>query len=329
VIATVERGEPAGLAMMEEMHIDPALVARRLLWAAFWSLDENLFFHADPHPANLLIGRDSTITFIDFGSCGSFDNEQRWAAERVAACMKSDDVEGMARATMKLMEPLPPVDLSAIVREAQAEFVRVLSTFRTKAKHTEWWERTSARLWLAIVKIARQRNVPLSIGTLRMMRATLLYDTLVLRLDRTADRYERYDRFRHDRAVFARKRWHARTRLGREQFFLRADEWLETADHLVDRAQHALSAPAVGFHAIVEKWVFAFAALNRLAWRGILLTLAATGAAAAAAFARAGTVDLLGAFLRGTSSPAYRVTLAVLAALLVRQIFVRSKDRDV
>ena len=139
VIAAVEQNDPEGNAMMRRLNIDPAIVARRILWVAFWSIDENLFFHADPHPANIVVGQDSTLTFVDFGSCGSFDDEQRWAAERIAACMQNDDAEGMARATLKMLEPLPPVDVSSLMKEAQTEYVRVLATFRTKAKHTEWW----------------------------------------------------------------------------------------------------------------------------------------------------------------------------------------------
>src|SRR5262249_6388850 len=117
LIAAVESADPAGQAMMQRLNIDPAVVARRILWAAFWSMDENLFFHADPHPANIVVGPDSTLTFVDFGCCGSFDNEHRWAVLRVSTAMEDADSERMARAVIKLMEPLPPLDVAALIRE--------------------------------------------------------------------------------------------------------------------------------------------------------------------------------------------------------------------
>src|SRR5262249_48624758 len=77
VIAAIEQNDPEGLKMMRELDIDPKVVARRILWAEFWSTNEELFFHADPHPANIAIGPGGSVTFIDFGSCGTFNNEQR------------------------------------------------------------------------------------------------------------------------------------------------------------------------------------------------------------------------------------------------------------
>jgi ubiquinone biosynthesis protein len=111
VIAAVEQQDPQGLAMMRRLNIDPQRVAKRILWASFWSMDENLFFHADPHPANIVIGQDSSLTFIDFGSCGSFNEEQRATMERVVLAMQKGDAEGMAQATLKMLEPFPPVEM--------------------------------------------------------------------------------------------------------------------------------------------------------------------------------------------------------------------------
>jgi predicted unusual protein kinase regulating ubiquinone biosynthesis (AarF/ABC1/UbiB family) len=329
VIATVEQNDPEGLAMMQEMNIDPALVGRRILWTAFWSIEENLFFHADPHPANILVGPDSTLTFIDFGSCGSFNDEQRWAAERIGTSMQRDDAEGMARATFKLLEPLPPVDLTELMKEAQAEYVRVLYTFRTRARHTEWWERTSARLWLAMVRIARRHNMPIGLGTLRMIRATLLYDTIVLRLDKSINRYDEYERFRSDRASFARDRWRQRLRSARERVLLYADEWRDTGDELLERAQHVLSMPGAGFSSLIEKSVFSFATLGRVLARIGALTVVAMAAVGVDAYAASGTVQVLGALRTVVESPYYVFAVAGIVVLGLRQVLFRLREYEV
>jgi ubiquinone biosynthesis protein len=329
VIAAIEQNDPQGLDMIRRLNIDPKRVARRILWVTFWSMDENLFFHADPHPANILIGRDSTLTFIDFGSCGSFNEEQRAAMERTVVSLQNGDAEGMARATLKLLEPLPPVDVSALMKEAEAEYMRVLYTFRTKAKYTEWWERTSARQWLALVKVAQQYNLPLNLHTLRMIRATLLYDTLVLRLDRKIDRYEEYGRFMEYRAGLSKKRLQKRWRRNmKDGIFMRLHELAETAEDAVQRVQHTLSSPILNFGSVVDKWIFTFSVLGRMVGRLALVTLIAIALVALVHYFRDGAVNLINILNLLLRSGLFQLALLCVVILNVRLIIFRLRERD-
>ena len=329
VIAAVEQRDPNARALMRELNIDPGIVARRILWASFWSMDENLFFHADPHPANIVVGADNSLTFIDFGSCGSFNNEQRWIVRRLSQAMQAGDTEGMARATMRLIEPFPPLDISLVVKEAQEEFTRVLATFRTKAKYTEWWERTTAKQWLAMTKVARKYNLPFHSHTLRMMRASLLFDTIVMRLDRSVDRYAEHRKFIRDQGRWARKRWRRRVRDAKRQLLLSADTMLDTGGDLLDRAQQTLSSPIAKFSSMVDKVGFAFSVLTKMIGRMIGLTAAAAGVVATAAYLRTGAVrfsDTASAVLTSTS---FRIVIALMFLLHMRHIVFRSMQRDI
>jgi ubiquinone biosynthesis protein len=329
VIAAVEQKDEEGLAMMRRLNIDPALVARRILWTAFWSMDENLFFHADPHPANILVRPNSKLTFIDFGSCGSFNEEQRAVLERTVLSLQKGDAEGMARATLKLLEPLPPVDVSALMKEAEAEYMRVLYTFRTKARYTEWWERTSARQWLALVRVAQQYDLPLNLHTLRMIRATLLYDTLVLRLDGSVDRYDEYGKFMKDRAKLARNRWQKRFENSTpDTFFLRLEELGELADDIVFRTQHLLSSPILNFGAVIDKWVFTATVLGRMAGRIIVITAVAVVIVSLVHLFRFGSMDMMDSFTTLMNSLLFQIILVGVVILNVRHILFRLRERD-
>jgi ubiquinone biosynthesis protein len=57
LLAAVERDDPDILALAASLDIDPHVVARRLSWVNFWGWHEHLFFHADPHPDNIIVGR--------------------------------------------------------------------------------------------------------------------------------------------------------------------------------------------------------------------------------------------------------------------------------
>jgi ubiquinone biosynthesis protein len=329
LIAAIESADPAGQAMMQRLHIDPALVARRILWAAFWSMDENLFFHADPHPANIVVGPDSTLTFVDFGCCGSFDNEHRWAVLRLTTAMEDADAEGMARAVLKLMEPFPPLDIAALTRELRQEYLRVIYTFRTKAKHTQWWERTSARQWMAMVKTAREFNLPLNVHTLRMIRATLLYDTLVVRLDHTADRFAEYQKFLKRRGRWARARWRKRQRESTQRTVLRIDELLAAGNDLIERAQHTIASPVAGFSAVVDKSVFAFTIVTRMTGRLLFVIGVATGIFALSAYFRTGNVSMTAALAAAGRSSIVRLVALAIVAVNARHILLRIRDRDI
>jgi hypothetical protein len=207
--------------------------------------------------------------------------------------------------------------------------MRVLCTFRTKAKYTEWWERTSARLWLAMVKSAREYALPMNMQMLRMVRATLLYDTLVLRLDRTIDRYEEYARFRRKHgARWAGRRWRRRARDLRRHVFLHAEELMETGDDLMARAQQTISSPVLKYRSVLEKWVVTFSVLSRTAGHLVLITGVGVALAAMGSYLRAEPTTIVRAVGATLGSGVYQGLVALLVILDVRTIAFRLRERE-
>lgn len=329
VIALVENRTPEGDLLLHRLNIQPEIVARRILWAAFWSMDEHIFFHADPHPANILVRANNEITFIDFGSCGSFNNQQRIALEQMVLSMKNQDVESMTRASLSLMEPLPPVDLPMLVKQSQDEYLRVLHTFNTPAKYTQYWERTSARQWLVLIRIAQKFNLPMNLHMLRMIRATLLYDSIVLRLDNQLDRYQEYTQFMKDRAQLVKDKW--RTKLkdnAGDNFFLNLEEFGKTFTDLMIRTQTTLGKPLVNLGSTVDKWIFMTSVISRMAGRILIVTILAITILSLLGMARGETIPVQGAFLAVAQNIFYQLFLAAALVLNIRHILFRLRDRD-
>ena len=329
VITSVEQRNPTGLAMLRKLNIDPATVARRILWAAFWSMDENVFFHADPHPANILVRANNEITFIDFGSCGSFNNQQRIALEQMVLSMQRQDAETMARASLSLLEPLPPIDVSALVKLAQEEYMRVLHTFNTPAEYTEYWERTSARQWFALIRVARKFNVPLNLHMLRMIRATLLYDSIVLRLDNKLDRYHEYTQFMKDRAELVKLKWRKRLRENSgDNLFLNLEEFGKTLDNLMLRAQTTLGRPIVNLGSTVDKWIFAASVITRMAGRILIVTALAMFVVDISLYLNGLPLTFPLVLNQVLQNQYYQLFLIAALVLNIRHILFRFKERD-
>ena len=329
VINIVEGKNLEGRALLQDLNIDPAIVARRILRVNYWSWDENVFFHADPHPANILVRPNNKLTLVDFGSCGSFNNQQRVALEQMVLSMQNQDVEAMTRATLSLMEPFQPVDLPLLIKYAEEEYMRVLHTFNTPAEYTEYWERTSARQWFVMIRTSQKFNLPMNLHMLRMIRSTLLYDSIVLRLDRQLDRYQEYIDFMKYRARFVNRRWRKRLRDNTgDNVFLNIEELGNTFNDLMIRAQSLLSRPVVNFSSTVNKWVFTVSVLSRMAGRILFVTLAVIGLIQLVWYGMGTPVSFLNALRAVTLNKLYLAIAGATILFSVRLIIFRLRDRD-
>jgi ubiquinone biosynthesis protein len=65
------------LGKLDELGVDRKIVALNGCNAILKQVFIDGFFHADPHPANMLAFPDNSICFLDLGMFGSFSEEQR------------------------------------------------------------------------------------------------------------------------------------------------------------------------------------------------------------------------------------------------------------
>jgi ubiquinone biosynthesis protein len=229
-----------------------------------------------------------------------------------------------------LLEPFPPIDVSSVMKDMEGEHVRVLLTFRTKAKYTEWWERTSAPQWLAMVRAARRYGQPMNLNMLRMVRATLLYDTLVLRLDHRISRWKEFARFRRkDRTRWAEERWRKRRRRMRRDIFLQLEDLMEVGGDLIARAQQTNASPTLRFTATIEKWVFAFGMLSRTVGRLIVLTAVGVAIAMAVQYVRSEPITVIESTWTVVNSRVYQAVALALIAINLRAVAFRLRERDI
>lgn len=84
------------------MGHDPEVIARRGLDLYLKQVLEHGFFHADPHPGNLLVLKTGQIAFIDFGSMGSIMPVEKELLEDFISHFISQDSKRLI-ATLKKM----------------------------------------------------------------------------------------------------------------------------------------------------------------------------------------------------------------------------------
>jgi predicted unusual protein kinase regulating ubiquinone biosynthesis (AarF/ABC1/UbiB family) len=76
---------------------------------------ENGFFHADPHPGNLLAMSDGRLAYLDFGMMSTVQPQQRYGLINAIVHLVNRDFEGLANDYVELGFLTPETDLSPII----------------------------------------------------------------------------------------------------------------------------------------------------------------------------------------------------------------------
>jgi ubiquinone biosynthesis protein len=124
-ISDIEAIEAAGL--------EREVVARNALRAVIKQLLIDGFFHADPHPGNILVSLQAgTINFLDCGMVGQLDLTQRMNLIQLIFALQQGDVAGMGQILRNLSVPFAgKVDEKAYARDFQRVISRQLYVGRT------------------------------------------------------------------------------------------------------------------------------------------------------------------------------------------------------
>jgi ubiquinone biosynthesis protein len=333
LLSAVEHNDTKALAYIRRLNIKPKEVAQRLLWISYWSLWECAFFHADPHPANIIVQQNNKLVFIDFGSMGSLTESRRRTLHRLLSLEEKEDLENMARVSMTLLEPLPPVDIDKVLKAIEDVYWEGL--IATRSRHSEWWERTSAQLWLGFFRVTSKFQIPMSFDTVRMIRATLLYDTLAARLDHDIDLGKAYRRYVKDAGAAARKRliqgsldrWQ-KGLTGRD--YLRLEELLNMGDTVLFQAGRLLNLRSFNFSALVGKFVSTVMLSLSLLFQLVAITAVITiGVSLGQQLFFNLDMSLTAAFSHILANRWYQLLMIILIIISVRRILFRLGDKEV
>ena len=256
MLAGLQSGGKAYRRSLRDLDVCPKRIAKQLIRGSHYGFFECPFFHGDPHPGNVLVKPHNRIVMVDFGACGVFAHRERHLLAQMHYFQAGEDVGGMVQCVIGLMEPLPPIDIDAFRRRLEEAWWK--GFYGIKSKHAQWWERTSFRLWSALFREVRAAKVPLPLSMLRMIRATLLYDSVAARLHPRIDVFEEYRWYfdRYARRVRAEIQKAVLRQLCRgldPANYVRIGRVWEVGNLLLQQAQLFLRRALPNFSALVSK----------------------------------------------------------------------------
>ncbi len=103
--------------LKEDTLIDPETLARQGLAAAIDQILRDGFFHADPHPGNILITQEGRICLIDWGMTGRLSERDRHQLIGLLQAVLEKDGEAMVQVLLKIGQADTAVDQRGLERD--------------------------------------------------------------------------------------------------------------------------------------------------------------------------------------------------------------------
>jgi predicted unusual protein kinase regulating ubiquinone biosynthesis (AarF/ABC1/UbiB family) len=330
ILNALEDENPERLEALEEQGYDSVAISKNLVRMMFWQMYECNIFHADPHPANIVIQPDNSLTLIDFGVCGSLSKQSRNALQAIHR--KYNDPHGMALAIIATQQPLPYIDVD---RYAQELYYLVRDqTLAMRSKSGKWYEKSAGALWTRAAEISREYKVRLNPELLRYMRTSFLGDAILARLNPDLNAGHEFQicykeflrKQRKQRETGVNRDWGILL----EEAIVRLGEFTELLGLELEQRRQAAERPHFRFALRVEKSSFAFSEiLKTTAWSGFWLVVwAGTRTILAKPLGYAAT-PFGESMLWSLKNPGFLALLVLSFAITLRKITQRFDEPDV
>jgi ubiquinone biosynthesis protein len=335
LMAAVDQNDQEFLEKVAAMGIEPKSLASKLINVMHRDVLEEMFFHADPHPANLVVQPNNGVCFIDFGAVGRFSTQTRNTWRELHYHLRNEDIERMAASSIALGGPLPPIDVDRFIAAVEVIFTEWL--YASKSPDAEWWERSNATNWLRFISVARQFGIPANLETIQFFRVTLLYDSIIMRLNKDVE-------FDVEWKTYARTAGGATRRsiqdLIRKRFggaakkdYLRYDQAVDVAGRFLSKVRLGVDNPVVHLRNVAGKISDVTSLLMQIGSLGIVTAAVLVTADQVARLLIGDTIDWFAinwfaAIDAVLSSHALQLILLVVAIVVVRRVMIRLKGPD-
>lgn len=130
VMEFVQGTEISHTEELRQQGVDMNALARRACQSYVTQVLDDGFFHADPHPGNILV-RDGDVVWIDLGMVGTLTVSERMLVGKVFTAVATDNAYLLKEAVMGLVHVLGPVDHGALL-EALSRLLAEYSTAEMK-----------------------------------------------------------------------------------------------------------------------------------------------------------------------------------------------------
>jgi ubiquinone biosynthesis protein len=180
IMSALYHDDQEALAAYQERHIDLLKISQNL-WECF---GEQAYlhdtFHADPHPANIIVLDDNVLGYVDFGIVGSMSNSLRTKIMRLVRAGAERDFERAADIFLEIVPPTPRTDLETF-RHIFIESMRAWNQI-VGNKHIPFRERSFSAIFVRQMQMIHKYHLQATPDTLAYFRTVLAVDSITLQI---------------------------------------------------------------------------------------------------------------------------------------------------
>jgi len=198
---------------LEENHINPKKVARKIYLSCQRQIFEDNMFHGDLHPGNIMLLRHSRFALLDFGAVGTLDLQTRKQVMLYHRLVAEGDLSKAMMVLTHMSSPVPQGNLASLLRRL-TRVTQASLRFMT-VKHVPYEERIYSDATSRQLKLLGQARIPVSWDFLRAQRTFTVLEMSMRQLDPSMEP------MKLSRAYFQRRRERAERQAGgrHEQLF--------------------------------------------------------------------------------------------------------------
>lgn len=180
LIGAVERKDTQQLEAWAQRGITVERTARLVLRSVLEQTIRHRVFHADPHPANLIVLDGGTLAWVDFGMLGWLD-EKTWDQQfKLRVEIAFGRIHGAYEALLEALQPLPTKDLAPFEHEVKSVIRDYIDA--SASPHASMQEKSSGYFFMRLFAAIRRGGVSLPSNTVRLYRTVIVADMIMLRL---------------------------------------------------------------------------------------------------------------------------------------------------
>lgn len=162
------------MTTLQEEGYDLKDIATKLIYNYFKQIFEDGFFHADPHPGNILI-HENKIAYIDFGLMGQLDNNMRKKFNELLEAVVDRDVNQMTRAVLKIGQKRGDVNDRQLYRDIEIMYDQYIEE--------SLYDFDIPQIMEEVFKVCKNNNIHMPKDITLLLKGLLTIQGVIAKLD--------------------------------------------------------------------------------------------------------------------------------------------------
>ena len=180
IITAIHRCDSTFLTALVDRGHDLKRIAGHIVWNALNQIYRFGYFHADPHPANLIVLAGDAIGYVDFGIVGKLDDETTKALRYFAQSLFAGHTAAAIEEFMRFLTPSARTN----VRAARTDLIAAMTHYVESARVGPSISGPTEDIFeVEMLAVIRRHRMGLTPDAVRYLKAVLTAEAMVKELD--------------------------------------------------------------------------------------------------------------------------------------------------